>query len=161
LISDFRDAAIEGETSSKMCGITKLVSQLGKACFVQGLVNEQIQTVVCARNPTHIKEAAEIGTEEESALLSAKEKIHGISQYNDRSKDVHCSNCRRFGHKESQCFLTGKSKQVKVATPTGKICNFCNVPGHLHMHVGKERNDMGTFQEMKTAVLETGQMGRL
>jgi hypothetical protein len=29
------------------------------------------------------------------------------------------------------------------------------------MLVGKERNDMETFQGMKTAVLETGQMGRL
>jgi predicted LPLAT superfamily acyltransferase len=46
--SDFRGAAIEGATSSKMCGITKLVSQLGKACFIQGLANERIQTVVRA-----------------------------------------------------------------------------------------------------------------
>ncbi|PNF39993.1 hypothetical protein B7P43_G15585 [Cryptotermes secundus] len=129
--SDFRDAAIEGASSSEMCGITKLVSQLGKACFIQGLANERIQTVVRARNPTHITEAAEIGTEEESALLSAKEKVHSVSQYNDRSKDVRCNNCRRFGHRESQCFLTGRSKEVKVAAPAEKVCNFCNMPGHV------------------------------
>jgi hypothetical protein len=131
LISAFRDAAIEGETSSEMCGITKLVSQLGKACFIQGLVNERIQTVVRARNPAHITEATEIGTEEECALLSAKEKITSVSQYNDRSKDVRCSNCRLFGHRESHCFLTGKSKEVKVAASAGKVFNFCNMPGHF------------------------------
>jgi hypothetical protein len=40
LSSDFRGEAIEGATSSEMCGITKLVPQLGKACFIQGLANE-------------------------------------------------------------------------------------------------------------------------
>jgi hypothetical protein len=35
LASDFGDAAIEGATSSEMCGLTKLVSQLGKTCFIQ------------------------------------------------------------------------------------------------------------------------------
>jgi hypothetical protein len=29
------------------------------------------------------------------------------------------------------------------------------------MHVGNERNDMGTFRGMKTAVLETEQMGKV
>jgi hypothetical protein len=147
--SDFRDAAIEGATSSELCGITKLVSQLQKACFIQGLVNERIQTVVRARNPTHITEAAEIGTEEESALFSAKEKACSVSQYNDRSKDVSSINCRRFGHRESRCFLTGKSKEVKVAAPAGKIGNFCNMP-HAYMK---------TFLEMKPAVLENEQIG--
>jgi predicted LPLAT superfamily acyltransferase len=91
--SDFRSTAIEGATSFEMCGITKLVPQLGKACFIQRLANERIQTVVRARNPTHITEAAEISTEEESASLSAEEKAHGVSQYNDRSKDVRYSIC--------------------------------------------------------------------
>jgi hypothetical protein len=63
--SEFRDAAIEGAMSSEMCGITKLVSQLSKTYFLQGLVNERIQTEVRARNPTHITEAAEVGTEQE------------------------------------------------------------------------------------------------
>jgi hypothetical protein len=99
--TDFRDAVIESATSSERRDVTKLVSQLGKACFVQGLVYERIQTVVRARKPIHITEAVEIGTEEETALLSAKEKTHSVSQYNDRSKDERCSNCRRFGHKES------------------------------------------------------------
>ncbi|PNF23589.1 hypothetical protein B7P43_G13934 [Cryptotermes secundus] len=145
LSSDFRDAAIEGATSSEMCGITKLVSQLGKACFIQGLANERIQTVVRARNPTHITEAAEIGTEEESALLSAKEKVHSVSQYNDRSKDVRCNNCRRFGHRESQCFLTGRSKEVKVAAPAEKVCNFCNMPGHVAYTCWKKKKRHGNF----------------
>ncbi|PNF43271.1 hypothetical protein B7P43_G00916 [Cryptotermes secundus] len=143
--SDFRDAAIEGASSSEMCGITKLVSQLGKACFIQGLANERIQTVVRARNPTHITEAAEIGTEEESALLSAKEKVHSVSQYNDRSKDVRCNNCRRFGHRESQCFLTGRSKEVKVAAPAEKVCNFCNMPGHVAYTCWKKKKRHGNF----------------
>jgi hypothetical protein len=35
------------------------VSQLGRACFIQGPANERIRTVVRARSPTHITEATE------------------------------------------------------------------------------------------------------
>ena len=49
-----------------MFRITKLVSQLGKACFVQRLTNEGIQTVIRSRHPSHITEAPEIGTEEDA-----------------------------------------------------------------------------------------------
>jgi hypothetical protein len=139
LVSDFRDAAIEGATSSEMCGISKLVSQLGKACFIQGLANERIQTIVRSRNPSHITEAAEIGTEEECALLSAKEKSLNAVHLNDSNKTVRCNNCKRVGHKESQCFLTDRSREVKVTTPSGKVCNYCNKPGLLHMSAGKRK----------------------
>jgi hypothetical protein len=64
LVSDFREAATESTTSSKTCGITKLVSQLEKPCFIKGLANERIQMVVRSRNPSHITEATEIGTQE-------------------------------------------------------------------------------------------------
>jgi hypothetical protein len=114
LVSDFRDAATEDATSSEMCGISKLVSQLGKACFIQGLANERIQTIVRSRNPSHITEAAEIGTEEECALLSAKEKSLNAFHPNDINKTVRCNNCKCVGHKESQCFLTSRSREVKV-----------------------------------------------
>ncbi|PNF16824.1 hypothetical protein B7P43_G17021 [Cryptotermes secundus] len=145
LSSDFRDAATEFATSSEMCGITKLVSQLGKAGFIQGLAIERIQTVVRAMNPTHITEAAEIGTEKESALLSAQEKVHSVSQYNDRSKDVRCNNFRRFGHRETQCFLTGRSKEVKVAASAEKVCNFCNMLGHVAYTCWKRKKRHGNF----------------
>jgi hypothetical protein len=128
-----------------MRGITKLISQLGKVCFIQGQANERIYTVLCVRNLAHISEAADIGTEEESALLSAKEKAHGVSQYNDRSNDVLCSNCRRFGHKKSQCFLTGKSKEVKVADSAGKLCNCCNMLGNFAYASWKRKKRHGNF----------------
>jgi hypothetical protein len=62
----------EDVTSSEMCNITNFIS-----CFIHGLANEQIQIVVHTRNSSNITEAANIGTGEESALLSAKEKPHG------------------------------------------------------------------------------------
>jgi hypothetical protein len=145
LVSDFRDAAIEGATSSEMCGITKLVSQLGKACFIQGLANERIQTVVLDRNPSHIIEATEIGTEEECALVSAKEKSLNAFHSNDSSKPVRCNNCKRVGHKESQCFLTSRSKEVKVTAPSGKVCNYCNKPGHFARECWKKRKRYSKF----------------
>jgi hypothetical protein len=74
--------------------------------------------VVRAVKPTHITE------EEETSLLSVKEKPHSVSQYNDRSKDERCSNCRRFGHKESQYILASKTKAVKVETPARKVSIF-------------------------------------
>jgi hypothetical protein len=57
-----------------MYGNTKFVFQLSKAFFIQWLVNERIQSVVRARNPTHITEVAEIVTDEDRALLPAKKK---------------------------------------------------------------------------------------
>jgi hypothetical protein len=84
--SEFRDAAKGGATSSELCGITKMVCQLGTACSIQGLANERVQTVFRARHPTYITEVGEISTEEESSLLSGKEKIQGPSQYNGGGK---------------------------------------------------------------------------
>lgn len=124
-----------------------MVFQLSKTYFIQGLVNEGTQTEVRARNPTHSTEAAEMGTEKESAFLSAKEKPHNVLQYNDRSKDVHCSNCRSFGHKESQCFLATESKEVKVATPAGKVSNFCNMPVHFTYAYWKKETTWKLFRE--------------
>jgi hypothetical protein len=131
LVSDFRDAAIEDATSSEMCGIAKLVSQLGEACFIQGLANERIQTVVRTRSPSHITEDAEIGTEEECAWVSVKEKSLNGFHPNDSNKALRCNNCKCVGHKESQCFLTSRLKEVGVTSPSGKVCNYCNKPGHF------------------------------
>jgi hypothetical protein len=67
----------EDVTSSEMRDITNFISQLRKACFIHGLINKQIQIIVHIRNPSDIIEAANMGTEEENALLSAKEKTRG------------------------------------------------------------------------------------
>jgi hypothetical protein len=52
-----------------------LISHLEKACFVQGLSNEQIQTI--ARSPGEsilLSQAVELSLEEEGTILSIREK---------------------------------------------------------------------------------------
>jgi hypothetical protein len=58
---------------------------------------------------------------------------------------VRYGNCRRFGHRESQCFLTGKSKDVKVAAPAERVCNFGNMPGHVAYACWKRKKRHGNF----------------
>jgi hypothetical protein len=105
LISDFRGAGIEVATSSEMCGVTKLVSQLCKAFFFHGQAIEWIRTAICSRSPSDIAEAAKIVTAEERTLFYSKEKSLSTAK-------LRCSNYKLIGHKESQCLRTSKSDEV-------------------------------------------------
>jgi hypothetical protein len=44
---------------------------------------------------------------------------------------VRCNSCRRVSHKDFQCFLTARAKEVKVTTPSGTECSYCNKPRHF------------------------------
>ena len=70
------------ETARRICkpeeilGAIGLICHLGKACFVQGLNNERIQTMVCSRGESVLlSQAVEIALEEEGAVLSIREKF--------------------------------------------------------------------------------------
>jgi hypothetical protein len=53
----------------------KLINQLAKACFVQVLSNEIIQTIVRARGETALlRTCINAAMEEDSAIMSAKGK---------------------------------------------------------------------------------------
>ena len=70
-----REAARSVCRPEEILGATGLINHLGKACFIQGLSNERIQTIVRSRGETFLlSQAIEISLEEESAILSAKER---------------------------------------------------------------------------------------
>jgi hypothetical protein len=58
----------------EILGAIGLINHLGKASFIQGLYNERIQTIVQSRGESILSQAIEISLEEESAILSVKER---------------------------------------------------------------------------------------
>jgi hypothetical protein len=75
LQTDLREAARRVCKPKELSGAIGLISHLGKACFIQGLYSERIQTVVRSRGDSILlSQAIEISLEEESAILSVKEK---------------------------------------------------------------------------------------
>ena len=69
------------EAASRLCkveeimGAVGLINHLGMACFIQGLHNERIQTIVRSTGESILlSQAIEISLEEEGAILSVREK---------------------------------------------------------------------------------------
>jgi hypothetical protein len=59
-----------------MLGAVGLINHLGKACFIQGLHNKWIQTVVCSRGESILQlQAVEISLEEEGTILFIRESL--------------------------------------------------------------------------------------
>jgi hypothetical protein len=69
-----REAACGICAAEEVIGAMGLINHLAKACFVQGLSNERIQTIVRAKGETALSVCIDAATEEESAILSAKER---------------------------------------------------------------------------------------
>jgi len=75
LQTDLREAARRVCRHEEILGAIGLINRLGKACFIQGLSNERIQTIVRSRGESILlSQAFELSLEEECAILSAKER---------------------------------------------------------------------------------------
>ena len=75
LQTDLREAARRVCKPEEILGVIGLINHLGKACFIQGLFSERIQTIVRSRGESILlSQAIEISLEEESAILSVKER---------------------------------------------------------------------------------------
>jgi hypothetical protein len=86
--SDFREAAYRictDEEIEEIVGTMGLINHLAKACFVQGLSNDRKQTIVGAKGETTLLSACiDSALEEESAILSVKERGFAASKSNDK-----------------------------------------------------------------------------
>jgi hypothetical protein len=111
LDSDIRNAAVEGATSSEMW-CREIDITLRRACFIQGLANERIQTVPRARNSSRIAEAAESGPEEERALFCAKENRLVHISLITAVKMCAAATAREQVIRNQQCSLTSRSNEV-------------------------------------------------
>jgi hypothetical protein len=76
LQTDLREAARRVCKPEEILGAIGLINHLSKACFIQGLCNERIQTIVRSRGESILlSQAIEISLEEESAILSVKKDL--------------------------------------------------------------------------------------
>ncbi|XP_046986325.1 uncharacterized protein LOC124556409 [Schistocerca americana] len=72
---DFREAVNRVTARENLRGAIELVDSLGRACFIQGLSNDRIQTIVRSRgDEITLAAAVELALQEESAILSMKER---------------------------------------------------------------------------------------
>jgi len=72
--SELRKAAYR-ICDEEVIGAMGLINHLAKACFVQGLSNERIQTIVRSKGETALLSTCiDAALEEESAILSARER---------------------------------------------------------------------------------------
>ena len=95
--TNLREAARRVCKPEEILGEVGLISHLGKACFVQGLYNERIQTIVHSRGQTILlSQAVEISLEEEGDILSIREKFGASGNI------VRCTNCNSLGHMASK-----------------------------------------------------------
>ena len=78
LQTDLREAARRVCKPEEILGAIGHINHLGKACFIQGVYSERIQTIVRSRRVLILlSQAIEISLEEESAILSVKERSSG------------------------------------------------------------------------------------
>jgi hypothetical protein len=100
--TELREAAKRVCKPEELLGAIGLINHLGKACFIQGLHNERIQTIVRSRGESILlSQSVEISLEEEGAILSNREKSTAGGNTN------RCTICNRLGHLASKCVKNG------------------------------------------------------
>jgi hypothetical protein len=106
--TELREAAKRVCKPEELQGAIGLINHLGKACFIQGLQNERIQTIVRSRGESILlSQAVEISLEEECAILSIREKFVA------GGNTVRCTICNRSGHIAGKCMF-----KERVPLPT-------------------------------------------
>ena len=103
LQTDLREAARRVCKPEEILGAIGLINHLGKACFIQGLFSERIQTIVRSRGESILlSQAIEISLEEESAILSVKER----SPSGATGPPLRCNKCNKLGHTANRCLTS-------------------------------------------------------
>jgi len=132
------DLAWSGE---KREGGGDLIDLLICACFIQGLYDELIKTMVKMKGSINspMAQFVEVALEEESAIRSECFKRNPLEQGqigNQKNKDVHC--------------VKHEHKEVRVAT---QGCHRCHKKGHIARNCGKLPLSVG---EARVTRRETG-----
>jgi hypothetical protein len=116
-----------------------LINHLGKACFIQGLYNERIQTIVRSRGESILlSQAIEISLEEESAILSAKERSPSAAM----GPSLRCNKCNKLGHARNKCL---SSERFPTANAKAILsCFGCGREGHIARDYRRRPTDKGS-----------------
>ena len=121
-------------------GAVEFLKLISKACFIQGLQDERIQSVVRDRDEKMLlPNAVEIALEEESAILSGKFKRQTFPPKNVSSK-THTNPCNNFvsrtqdnrrpSHVNVVCFRCNKEGHISKECKGNMKCNQCFKWGH-------------------------------
>jgi hypothetical protein len=117
-------------------GAVGLINHLGKARFIQGLLNERIQTIVRSRRESILlSQAIEISLEEEGAILSVREKYGAVGPF------LRCHKCNKLGHTANKCrssekFPHNRARELNEFTEVTEVtelmsCSACGRDGHV------------------------------
>ena len=137
--TDLREAARRVCKEEEIKGAVGLINHLGKACFIQGLHNERIQTIVRSRGESILlSQAIEISLEEEGAILSVREKSGPAAPL------LRCHKCSKLGHTANKCrngerFPHARAREVNKFTEVNEFaevtevmsCFNCGRDGHV------------------------------
>ena len=128
--TELREAARRICRPAEILGAVGLICHLGKACFVQGLKNERIQTTIRSRGESiSLAQAVEFSLEEKSAILSKMEKPTAVGNI------FGCTICNRIGHTAGKCASkTGLSPAIARADKRVMSvisCYNCGRSGHI------------------------------
>ena len=137
--TELREAARRVCRLEEILGAVGLIAHLGKACFIQGLNNERIQTIVRSRGESILlSQAVEISLEEEGAILSIREKS-GAGWNTPR-----CTICNRLGHMASKCVSKDRVPPANArAVMSYMSCFKCGRAGHLARDC-RQKSNKGT-----------------
>jgi hypothetical protein len=129
-----REAARRVCTPDEIVGAIGLINHLGKACFIQGLHNERIQTIVRSRGESILmSQAIEISFEEESGILSTKEK----SPASARGPPLRCNRCHKLGHTANKCLSSSLNPSANIKAIN---CSYC----------GRDGSDLKHYENLLT-----------
>jgi len=124
--TDLREAARRVCKKEEILGAIGLINHLGKACFIQGLFNERIQTIVRSRGESILlSQAIEISLEEESAILSMKERSPSTAS----GPPLRCNKCNKLGHTANRCMTADRFPVAPSRTVMS--CFNCGRDGHV------------------------------
>lgn len=146
LQTQFKEAAARACEPTNLEGALSLIFMMGRACFTQGLYNERIQTVVRSRDSNmNFAQCIECALEEESALLSIREKNVGQNRSNHYNRErnvgqegskhhsgsssngMRCFNCGKLGHVAARCY---KKQAVVLPAPVRTMVARDETGGH-------------------------------
>jgi hypothetical protein len=125
--TELREAAKRVCRPEEIQGAIGLINHLGKACSIQGLQNERIQTIVRSRGESiFLSQAVEISLEEECAILSIWEKFVA------GGNTVRCTICNRSGHVAGKCMFKERVPPANAQAVMSLLkCFYCGRAGHL------------------------------